>query len=139
MSVTPARRQAVIQRAGGCCEYCRLMQTDNTSPFHVDHILPIKHRGTDDMDNLCLSCFQCNSFKGSNSAAADPLTGEAAFLFHPRQQAWDEHFQINEDATLSGKTPEGRVTIEVMRINDERRVQYRQFAMNIDEYPCTKA
>jgi hypothetical protein len=101
--------------------------------------VPVKHRGTDDLDNLCLSCFQCNSFKGSNLAAADPVTGAATFLFDPRKQAWDDHFEINPDATLSGKTPEGRVTIEVMKINDERRVQYRQFAMSINEYPCQKA
>jgi hypothetical protein len=138
MSITPNQRQAVIQRAGGCCEYCRLGETDETSPFHIDHIVPIKHHGTDDLVNLCLSCYQCNSFKGSNRAAADPITGEATFLFNPRDQTWDEHFQVNPDATLTGKTPEGRVTIDVMRINDEARVQYRQFAMSIDEYPCQK-
>lgn len=139
MSVTPSQRQAVIHRAGGCCEYCRLGATDETSPFHVDHIIPTKHQGTDDMENLCLSCFQCNSYKGSNMAAADPATGVAVFLFNPRKQDWDEHFQINSDATLIGKTPEGRVTVNVMKMNEEPRVQYRQFAMSIGEYPCLKA
>jgi hypothetical protein len=139
MTITASQRQAVIERAGGCCEYCRLMQTDATTPFHVDHIVPVKHGGTDDLDNVCLACFQCNSFKGSNLAAADPATGAATFLFDPRRQAWEDHFQINPDATLSAVTPQGRVTIAVLRINDERRVQYRQFAMSINEYPCTNA
>lgn len=137
MRITRAERQAVIRRAGGCCEYCRLRQTDETSPFTIDHIIPVKHHGTDDLENLCWACYQCNSFKGSNMAAADLLTGQAVFLFNPRRQKWDDHFQIAPDATLTGKTPEGRVTIDVMQINDPSRVHYRQFAMSIGEYPCT--
>lgn len=138
MAVSKALRREVIQRAGNCCEYCLLMQNDETSPFHVDHILPLKHKGTDNFNNLCLSCFQCNSYKGSNVAAADPVSGQATFLFNPRQQNWDEHLQLNPSATLTGKTAEGRVTIEVMRINEDVRVHYRQFAMSINEYPCKK-
>jgi hypothetical protein len=136
MSVTAAQRKAVIERAGGCCEYCRLGETDAVPSFQIEHIVPVKHRGTDDLDNLCLSCYQCNAFKGPNMAAADPITGTATFLFNPRKQKWDDHFQLNPDATLTGMTPEGRVTIEVMRINDEKRVAYRQLAMMMGEYPC---
>lgn len=136
MTIPAALRRAVIQRAGDCCEYCHLAKTDESSPFHVDHVIPTKHHGTDDLNNLCYSCFQCNSYKGPNMAAADPATGKAELLFNPRTQNWDDHFQINADATLTGKTPEGRVTIDVLRINEEPRVQYRRFAMRIGEYPC---
>ncbi len=139
MSITAAQRRAVIQRAGDCCEYCRLTEIDELAPFHVDHIVPRKNNGTDDLDNLCLACYMCNLFKGSNMAAADPLTGAAAFLFNPRTQIWDDHFTINPDAALTGKTPEGRVTINVMRMNAESQVQYRQFTMRTGEYPCKKA
>ena len=138
MSITAAQRRAVIQRAGGCCEYCRLTEIDDLAPFHVDHIIPLKHDGTDDLDNLCLACYMCNLFKGSNMAAADPLTGEATFLFNPRTQVWDDHFEINPDATLTGKTPEGRVSINVMRMNDEAQIQYRRFTMSTGDYPCKK-
>lgn len=136
MSITSAQRQAVKQRAGGCCEYCRLKEIDEIPAFHIDHIIPVKHHGTDDLDNLALSCYQCNAFKGSNLAASDPSTGNATFLFNPRRQNWDDHFQLNPDAILIGKTPEGRVTVDVMRMNDEPRVQYRHFAMSIGDYPC---
>jgi len=139
MTITSAQRRAVIQRAGGCCEYCRVEKTDETSPFHIDHIVPIKHHGADDVDNLCFSCYQCNAYKGPNMAAADPLTGKAEFLFDPRRQTWDDHFQINADATLSGKTPEGRVTVAVLKMNDESRVEYRLFAIRHGEYPCKTA
>lgn len=136
MTIPSAQRQAVIQRAGRCCEYCRAGKADETSPFQIDHIIPIKHHGTDELDNLCSSCYQCNAYKGCNMAAADPATGKAAFLFNPRRQKWDDHFQINADAILNGKTPEGRVTIDVMKMNEESRVEYRLFAMSIGEYPC---
>jgi hypothetical protein len=57
---------------------------DRLLPFEIDHIIAEKHRGVTAADNLCLACYRCNSFKGSDIASADPLTGNAAFLFHPR-------------------------------------------------------
>jgi hypothetical protein len=45
-------------------------------------------------DNLCFSCNHCNANKGSDIASADPLTGRATFLFHPRKQVWAEHFRL---------------------------------------------
>jgi hypothetical protein len=114
-----------------------LRRIDHTSPFHVDHIVAVKHEGTTELDNLCLACFQCNAFKGSNVAAADPQTGKPTFLYHPRRQDWHAHFKVNLDGTLSGLTPEGRVTIAVLRINDESRLGYRQIAMQASEYPCS--
>jgi hypothetical protein len=136
MTITAANRQIVILRAGGCCEYCRLKKTDETSPFHIDHIVPIKHHGSDDVDNLCFCCYQCNAYKGSNVAAADPVSGKAEFLFHPRSQTWAEHFEVGADGMLNGKTPQGRVTVDVLRMNEELRIEYRLIAMWIGEYPC---
>ena len=94
--------------------------------------------GTDDSDNLCLACYKCNGYKGSNVAALDPLTRDATKLYDPRQQHWDDHFEINPDATLSGLTPEGRTTIIVLRINDEERVKQRSGELALGEYPCEK-
>lgn len=138
MGISNTKREKVIRRAGRCCEYCRIAETDDIPSFHVDHIVPIKHQGNDDLDNLAWACYHCNSYKGSNMAAADPLTGEATFLFNPRTQVWEEHFKVNQNGILTGITAEGRVTIEVMRINEEARVQYRQLAISIGEYPCQK-
>jgi hypothetical protein len=68
----------------------------------------------------------------------DPLTVNATRLYHPRHQEWDDHFQINTDATLSGLTPEGRATIAVLRINDEKRVKQRLGELTVGDYPCRK-
>ena len=84
MSVTTEQRQLIREMAGNCCEFCRVAQDDRLSKFQIDHIIPIKHGGSDDTNNLCLACLKCNSFKGPNVAALDPETGAATKLYNPR-------------------------------------------------------
>lgn len=138
MSISKEQRRLVRQRAGNCCEYCRLSQNGRLARFHVDNILAIKHGGSDDDDNLCLACPECNTHKGSNVAALDPLTRDATKFYDPRQQRWDDHFRINPDATLTGLTPEGRATVNVLRLNDEERLKQRLGELLSGDYPCQK-
>jgi hypothetical protein len=138
VSITSKQRQTIRELAGACCEYCRVAPDDRLSKFQIDHIIPIKHGGSDDTANLCLACLKCNGFKGANVAALDPATGEATKLYDPRRQPWDEHFQINSDASLTGISPEGRATVMVLRINEASRVKHRRMAMMLGEYPCQK-
>lgn len=138
MSITNEQRDLIHEQAGNCCEYCRVPQSDRLSKFQIDHIIPIKHGGSDDTENLSLACLKCNSFKGPNVAALDPETGDATKLYNPRRQEWKAHFQLNPDATLTGISPEGRATINVLRINEVSRVKQRRMAMLLGEYPCTK-
>jgi hypothetical protein len=136
MSITDGQKQRVRERAGHCCEYCRVSQSARLTRFQVDHIIAIKHGGADDDDNLCLACYECNGYKGSNVAALDPATGDAVKLFHPRQQRWDDHFVFNADATITGLTPEGRTTFAVLRFNDDERVKQRLGELAVGDYPC---
>jgi hypothetical protein len=138
MSISSEQRQHLRERAGNCCEYCRVPETGRLNRLHVDHIIAVKHGGTDEDDNLCLACYKCNGYKGSNVAALDPATGEATKLYHPRRQKWNDHFQVNSDATLTGLTPEGRATIAVLRINDKSRVRTRRVALMAGDYPCRR-
>lgn len=135
MSISSDQRRFVRERAGNCCEYCRVSQTVRLVSFQVDHIIAIKHGGTDATDNLCLACYECNGYKGSNVAAFDPLTRNATKLYDPRRQKWDDHFMINPDGTLSGRTP-GRATIFVLRLNDDERVKQRLGERALGGYPC---
>ena len=136
MSVTNEQRQIIRQMAGDCCEYCRIAPGDRLLKFQIDHIIPLKHGGSDITDNLCLACLKCNGYKGPNVAALDPITGAATKLYNPRQQQWDEHFRLNPDSTIIGRTPEGRATIEVLRINSQSRVKNRQSLTELGSYPC---
>ena len=71
-----------------------------------------------------MSCGRCNAFEGPNLAGIDPDTGEVTRLFDPRQQAWDEHFELRE-ALILGTTAVGRTTVEVLKMNEGRRVLLR--------------
>jgi hypothetical protein len=136
MRLSSKQKRAVRERAGECCEYCRLAQTASFARFHVDHIIAIKHGGTDGDDNLCLACPDCNAHKGENVAAFDPTTGSLTALYHPRKQSWDDHFRLQSGAKIIGLTPEGRATILVLRLNDEERVKQRLDEQAAGNYPC---
>lgn len=136
MSYVPARvRAIVVERAGGCCEYCRVSQNTSDVAFHVEHIIAVSHGGKTVENNLALSCLRCNLYKGTNIAAADPQTDEPTFLFHPRRHQWAAHFRL-DGASIEPLTPEGRATVLVLRLNDPERVQQRDLLLQFDHYPC---
>ncbi len=119
-----AVHQLVWQRAASRCEYCRLPQHAVDLTFHVEHIIARQHDGSDDPSNLCLSCDRCNLTKGPNLTSVDPETRQVVALFHPRQDAWSEHFELR-DFDIVGKTPAGRATVRLLRMNDARRRELR--------------
>jgi hypothetical protein len=136
MTYIPAElRRGVIERAGGCCEYCRMQISDRLLPSEIDHIISEKHGGETIFDNLCVACYRCNSFKGSDIASSDPATGKATFLYHPRQQHWDDHFRLN-GAVIEPLTPEGRVTGFLLHFNISIHIAQRNALIREGRYPC---
>ncbi len=115
----------VWRRADGRCEYCQLSQEFDDRHFEIDHIRSQKHRGPTIASNLALSCFRCNSFKGSDISSVDVVTRKLTPRFNPRRHKWATHFRW-EDAYLIGRTPIGRVTVALLHINDELRVELRE-------------
>src|SRR6266702_4097564 len=112
----------VRERAQNACEYCHLHQDDSPlAALHVEHIIPKIHGGSDDRDNLALACIDCNLHKGTNLTGIDPETNEITQLFHPRRQAWEDHFE-SQGIYLAGKTATGRTTIRVLNINSEDQI-----------------
>ena len=114
----------VRRRAGGRCEYCHLPQQFSELRFHVEHIIPRQHGGTDDAENLALACPDCNLVKGPNLTGVEPGTRQVVRLFHPRRDTWAEHFAL-DGALVVGKTPVGRVTVSLLRLNDGQRQRVR--------------
>lgn len=124
-----ASRDLVRRRAGDRCEYCLLRQVDLPYfTFHIEHILPRKHGGGDDVGNLALACDRCNLHKGANLTGVDPQTGVVTLLFNPRHHRWDEHFQM-ADVHVVGLTDIGRATVTVLNMNDPRRLRLRSALM----------
>jgi hypothetical protein len=124
----------VWQRARACCEYCRLPQAYDEATFEIDHIICKKHGGATRPSNLCLSCLNCNCFKGSDIAARDKRTHKLAPLFNPRRHTWSRHFRWRGPLLL-GRTAIGRVTVAVLRINDPFRVELRQALIDENLFP----
>ncbi len=60
MASAEGYRQLVEARAGGACEYCRLLQAACGVTFHIDHFQPTSQNGETAMSNLVLSCPGCN-------------------------------------------------------------------------------
>ena len=118
-------RAQVRERARNACEYCHLHQDDSPlAALHIEHIIPSIHGGSDDIDNLALACIDCNLHKGTNLTGIDPQTNELTELFHPRRQAWEDHFEW-QGIYLAGKTATGRTTIRVLNIDSEDQVGLR--------------
>jgi hypothetical protein len=124
----------VWRRAEGRCEYCQLSQEFDDRAFEIDHIISQKHEGPTVAGNLALSCFRCNSFKGSDVSGINAETRRIVGLFNPRRHKWAKHFQW-EGAKLIGLTPGGRVTINVLQINDPFRVELREELIEEGVFP----
>jgi hypothetical protein len=126
-------KRFVRNRAQARCEYCRLPENvSGLLPFHIEHIRARQHRGSDDPDNLCWACSRCNNLKGPNPSAFDPLTDELVRLFNPRRDSWEQHFRW-EAAVIVGITAEGRATIDLLQMNEERRLRLRIALLENDE------
>lgn len=115
--MTSGQRNAIRERAGGRCEYCRLPDFAlETADFHVEHIIARKHRGGDEAENLAWACIYCNLYKGPNLSSIDPDTGEITRLFHPRRELWKDHFRLDGSIIL-GHTAVGRTTVWLLEMN----------------------
>lgn len=123
--VSESVRLVVKQRAQGRCEYCRFPQSLSTFGFQVDHIIAVKHGGTNETDNLAWACFRCNNLKGSDPGSYDEQTKQLTPFFNPRTQTWDDHFEI-VDGFIRGKTATGRVTVQIFQMNHPKLVEMRQ-------------
>jgi hypothetical protein len=129
-----ATRDFVRRRAASRCEYCLLRQEYCDLTHHVEHIVARQHGGSDDASNLALACHRCNLRKGPNLTAIDPVTREVVPLFHPRSNDWAEHF-IVESERIIGITAVGRATVQLLAMNDARRLELRTQILSSGEQP----
>ena len=118
-------RQMVAQRANYCCEYCHIHQHEVFYPFHIDHIISLKHGGVTESNNLVYSCFPCNLNKGSDVGTF--LLPQQVFirLFNPRSDRWEEHFGI-DSGRMYDKISIGQATIKLLKMNEIERIIERR-------------
>lgn len=87
--------------------------------------MPRQDGGKTESGNLALSCMRCNRYKGPNVGSFDPQTGELVPFFNPRTQDWAEHFEL-KGGIIRPLAAEARVTVKILRLNDEERIAERQ-------------
>jgi hypothetical protein len=117
----------IADRANHRCEYCYAPEVVFNFPFEVEHIVPISRQGSNDATNLALACRSCNLRKGSRISGIDPISAAEEYFFHPRQDRWNEHFQIDlSTGEIVGLSVIGRVTVIALEINSSIQVAARQ-------------
>lgn len=87
-SISKKIRFEVFKRDSFTCQYCGRFAPDIT--LQVDHIIPVKDGGDNDLLNLVTSCFDCNSGKGGVQ-----LSDQSA-LIRSRKQAKERQEQLEQ-------------------------------------------
>lgn len=137
--ISAALRREVIQRAQGCCEYCLINTAERPINFAIDHVIAEKHGGPTEISNLSLSCYWCNSYKGSDLSSVDWDADRAIVpLYNPREQQWNDHFRLDASQIMP-LTATGRVTIFLLHLNDDERVTERALLLELGTYPCNSS
>ncbi len=128
-------KRQVVARAHELCESCLSPLALSTSPFEIEHIIPVAQSGTSNADNLALACGGCNGFKGERTLAIDPVTGVHVRLYHPRQHQWSDHFVWSSDFTyLTGVSAIGRAMVAALHLNRDG-VLTRKSLIRDSEHP----
>jgi hypothetical protein len=132
----PTFRQAVTERARGCCEYCHSQERFAMQAFALEHVVPRSLGGETGLGNLALACQGSNNHKYSKTEGQDPAGGEQVLPFNPRTQRWRDHFAWNEGCThILGVTATGRATVEELHLNREGLVNLRRVLFSVGEHP----
>lgn len=91
-------RFKVLERDGYRCRYCG--KTSDDIAIDVDHVVPVREGGSDDLDNLVAACVDCNSGKSGHPARA-PRQKNARALLEPETEQ-------DENSTVSPPPPVGK-------------------------------
>ncbi|MEZ4662735.1 MAG: HNH endonuclease signature motif containing protein [Caldilineaceae bacterium] len=124
--ISPKLRQQIALQSRYRCGYCLTSQLIVGPLLEIDHIIPESRGGSSEEDNLVLACPVCNSHKGVQIDAVDPITQTRVRLYNPRAEAWPEHFHwLDQGAVIEGKTAIGRATVIALDMNHPDTVAAR--------------
>lgn len=116
----------VASRARHICEYCHAPEVVFNFPFEVEHIIPLSRKGSNDLENLALSCRSCNLYKSNSIAGFDEFTRQEVEFYNPRKDIWTQHFSIDETTgEVKSLSEIGRITVSSLRINSLAQIAAR--------------
>ena len=131
MVSTDAYRTLVTARAGGACEYCRLIEAAGGVTFHIKHILPLSQEGDTVISNFAFSCPGCNLAKGGRTIGRDHQ-GTTTRIFNPRaiepsRVGWHLNFELDrKTGVIAARSSVGEATLDILNMNDSSRVFARK-------------
>ncbi len=104
----------LLLRAKYSCEYCKGLLYG--LPYEIEHIIPKAASGSDEFNNLAISCSRCNRNKSSHTKWYDPYSGSHVSLFNPRKDDWEKHFKEKRSGkgNIFGLTEKGRATASLL-------------------------
>lgn len=120
----PYIEKALLESSFSKCAYCECKLDVESKYMEVEHYYD-KHTHPDQVvlwDNLLPSCKRCNGRKHKHNTLTNPIVNPATM--DPK-----EHLQIKY-YRLIGKTPIGNETINVLLLNDTRKVIYPRFEIS---------
>jgi hypothetical protein len=93
MAIGKKLRFEVFKRDGFTCQYC------GANPpmviLEVDHIIPVSKDGSDDIDNLLTSCFDCNRGKSNRDLSTMPQkTIEKISQLREKEEQYAEYQKV---------------------------------------------
>ena len=99
-------------------------------------VLEFDAENPDALANLAYACLRCNRHKGPNLAGIDRLTLRTKLvrLFNPRRHSWSYHFRW-DGPLIVGRTPIGRVTVDLLAMNGPERVALREELIDEGVFP----
>jgi hypothetical protein len=131
-------RILVADRAERLCEYCLVHEDDMILGCSIDHIISLKHGGSNDASNLANACMFCNRYKGSDIGSIIWETQEFIRFYNPRRDHWLERFSLNE-AIFIPISSIGEVTAIILGLNDRERLLERKLLIDRGLYPHPSA
>ncbi|WP_040695298.1 HNH endonuclease [Nodosilinea nodulosa] len=134
--INAAIRDRVRSQANYQCGYCRSLQKYVLGALEIEHIIPKAAGGSDEEENLWLACRLCNSYKGIQTQAKDPITDRTVKLFNPRLQNWAQHFHWTDGGiSIEGLTDVGRASVMALQLNNPYAVTVRQAWISAGWHP----
>jgi hypothetical protein len=122
----------IANRALYKCEYCLLPEKVSFYNFQIDHIVSLKHGGSNDVENLAYCCPDCNYFKGTDLGS---IINDSALIrfYNPRIDVLNGHFEIMNGIILP-KSDIGKVIEQIFKFNDVDRLIFRRELIQLGHY-----
>lgn len=127
-------RRLVQKRSLSVCEYCRFPELFSFLGYEIDHIIPVKHGGSNDLENLAWVCSICNKNKGTDVGTFLLPDLNLVRFYHPRRDNWNEHFDIS-GSLIKPRTNIGEATVKILQLNDANRLDERELLLANGLFP----